>query len=233
MWIIVASVMAALGIGALGATVVLRNGDSEPKAAPITVPPMVSVLEPAITVPTTAETSSSSSTASTDNALPTIPPTMPPATTPQTMPPAPTTPSVVMPNPLVFPYDFYNVPELGPEVGVQGSGCDVEMLDGLWHGYITAVTAELLSVDRVCALFSYTACYGPASNVCDLVIENKKSFTRDFPLSAGFSVYKANWNYDGSSCSEFSPSALQSDYAEAVWIQITGGQVQWVLRPCG
>lgn len=230
-WIIAASVLVAVAVGALGAIVIFgadSEDDSDIGAAPTSPAPAVSVIDQA-----TATSSAQATTTVAAMLPPTVPPTIAPVTvSPQTVPPQ-TAPPVPMPNPLVFPYDdFRDVPELR-EAGVRGSGCDVEMLDGLWHGYITSVTARSMSIDRVCALVDYSQCYGPGSTACGLVVENKKSLTRDFPLSAGFSVYKAEWTYNGVGCSVYVPSTLQASYAEAVWIQISGGQVQWVLRPCG
>lgn len=215
-WLLVACVVLAAALGVVGTWAFLAGGEG---GATVQVEaPITSVAVPT-TVPATAAPTTAIPTTQTptSTAVVTSPPTLPPTT-------------VVVPNRIVFPYDFFAVPQLSSEMDVMGSGCDTDMGDGLWHGFVTSIDGAFMSIDRVCALMTYGYCSGPTGSVCNYSIENKLALERSFPLSPGFAVYQGQWSSNG--CTAFTPSFVPAGVSEATWIQIERGQVVWMLRPC-
>jgi actin-like ATPase involved in cell morphogenesis len=245
-------VLAALAVGAVGFAVFRGNGDArtaDPTVAPTDEPVTDPTSEPA-TDPTTTAVADPTTTVA-DTAAPTITAAPVESTTPTTVAPEATaTPpteaaddtagaTVVSANgfnSLVFPYpSFFEVPVLGPDEGVRGSGCrSAEMSDGLWSGFITDIGAASLTVDRVCVLIDTPD--GQEVSIPGFAIENNSTATREIPASPLIGIYQADVDDVTGGCNVFSesPLGLAEGRAEQfpAWINIEGGEVTWVLQGC-
>jgi actin-like ATPase involved in cell morphogenesis len=241
-------VLAALAAAAVGFAV-FRGGD-DPATADSTVEPTdVPTTEPEIDPTTTVVDTSTTEAAAVETTTPPTAETTTPTTEP---PPSSTTPPVVTDppvdpsgptvvsasglNPLVFPFpSFFEVPVLGTDEGVRGSGCtSAEMTDGLWSGFITGVGASTLSVDRVCVFID--APDGQEVSIPGFVIENNNTATREIPASPLIGIYQADTDGVTGGCNVFSesPAGLAEGRAEQfpAWINIENGEVTWVLQGC-
>ena len=147
--------------------------------------------------------------------------------------------------------DFYGVPRLGDET-VSGTGCGGDgsvgatIPDGLWRGYArsfdgpTPDQSTRVEFDLVCVyrgnvnpeLVAKWQADHPGQIepwVVDGFMINNNARTRTVGLADSFFAHGTQWTDTG--C-PFAQPAVPFNSANDVWINIAGGQAQWMVSSC-
>jgi hypothetical protein len=145
----------------------------------------------------------------------------------------------------VWPYgEFWNVPELGAERDVRGTGCgssgeigDV-IPDGLFAGYITGHDDSTVSIDLLCifAVPDVSALPSPGATVVSAaptyVIVNNNTRSRTMPMDDDIvlrlGVRSGDQCVDGVATNQW--GEIPAD--RQVWFRIHHGRVTWVFADC-
>jgi hypothetical protein len=240
-------IAAIVGVVGFAATRNTGSTDIDVAASTSPVAPAATTLAPA---PSTAATTE----AVTAGASTSSPPTSTiPATAPTTNPPPSTAPPLHPDTPpayaaaggAVWPYgQFWNVPQLGQENRVRGTGCgstgeigDV-IPDGLFAGLVTGHDANNVSIDVVCVYDVPDATALPAgatiiAGAPGYVVVNNSTRPRTMPMDQDIvlrlGVRDAADNcVDGTTTTQW--SAIPAD--RQVWVRIHQGRVTWVFADC-
>ena len=199
-------------------------------------------------------TSTTVQPATTTSATPAGSPTSTTATTAvQTSPPPSTAPPLHSATPApyasaggtVWPYgQFWNVPQLGHEGSVRGTGCgsagdigDV-IPDGLFAGFITGHDANNVAIDLLCVFAVPDASALPSGGATvvaeapNYVIVNNSTRGRTMPMDQRIvlrlGVHDAGNCVDGTTTTQWSD--IPAD--RQVWVRIHEGRVTWVFADC-
>ena len=226
-----AGVAMAAVVGVIGFAATRDTGRSDLEVAA----PSTSIGASPTTAPAPASTALTALAPSTSPA-PTTPPTLNPAT------PAPYPSS----DGTVWPYgQFWNVPQLGNEGSVRGTGCgssggigDV-IPDGLFAGFVTGHDASNVSIDLLCIFAVRDASALPSDRATviadrpNYVIVNNNTRSRTMPMDVAI-VVRLGVRDAADSCVDGTPAAQWSEVTpdRQVWVRIHAGRVTWVFAEC-
>lgn len=203
-------------------------------------------------LPTTTAVRPSTPTSTTPTALPSS--TAPGATAPQAGAPPTTAPPLNPATPppypaaggTVWPYgQFWNVPQLGNEGSVRGTGCGSAggmgnvIPDGLFAGFVTGHDDNNVSIDVLCVFAVPDASALPsdgATVVADTpnyVIVNNNTRARTMPMDPAI-VLRLGIRDAADNCVDGTPTDQWSDITSdrQAWVRIHQGRVTWVFADC-
>lgn len=243
----VAVTAVAAGVVMLGGALLLTDplggsGRNVPAAQP-TPPAAVDTTEAAATVDSEAPTTTTATTdpASTSTTAPATVATPPPTTLHPATPPAQASAG----DPVWTFGEFWNVPQLGDENRVRGTGCGSSKAipdvipDGLWAAYITGNDDAHVGIDLLCiyAVPSAAALPNPDATVVvdqpDYVIVNNQARARAMPMDPGI-VLRLGVRTDEGTCLDGIAADQWADIPpdRQVWVRIHEGRVTWVFADC-
>jgi hypothetical protein len=146
----------------------------------------------------------------------------------------------------VWPYgQFWNVPQLGAEARVRGTGCGSvgqlgdRLPDGLFAGYITGYDANHVAIDVACiyAVPDVASLPNPAATVvsagADYVVVNNNTRSRTVPMDPAIEL-RVGIRDAGGECVDGRSTTQWTDIPSdrQVWMRIHDGRATWVLADC-